>query len=332
MLGIHSAIAYLPKRVAFDAVQAREHNVGYVHLMLKSATFARPRGRGRIKDDETTRLAPSAPATLPIAPRGQSLSDLAVGAAKALRDKVGSDVLARTTHIVLAHATLNQTITESIPGRIQVELGLKNVLPLAVSQVGSLGFYAALPLIDGLLASSGQVLLVAADKWLYPFFRAFGDLVAYGDGAAAMLLRRDEAPAMASVRGFAFESGPAIDDPWARAPEDLRAALLPLAVAAGRRALEHARGRSGVGRDAIDAVVPAGFDGVDTDAVADALELPNTRREHPGHLSSADAPAALLYAQQSLRAGERKTVLLWDAALCGAAGAAVVELRGGGAP
>jgi 3-oxoacyl-[acyl-carrier-protein] synthase III len=329
MLGIHAAVAYLPERVDFGAVQARERNVGYLHLLLKSAAFARPRGKGRIQGDEAARFAPSAPAALPIAPPAQSLSDLAAGAATALRARVDADVLAQTTHIVLVHATLNQAVAESIPGRLQVELGLKNVLPLAVSQVGSLGFYAALPLIEGLLAGAGQVLLVAADKWLYPWFRVFGDLVAYGDGAAAMLVRRDPARAMASVRGFAFETGPAIDDPWARTPSDLTAALVPLAVVAGRRALADAQERTGLERDAIAAVAPAGFGSAAASAVADALDLPSSRREHPGHLSSADAPAALLHEHQALRAGERKTVLLWDAALCGAAGAAVVELHGG---
>jgi 3-oxoacyl-[acyl-carrier-protein] synthase III len=325
MLGIHSAATYLPARIDFNAIQAGEKNLGYLHMLLKSAKFARPRGKGRIKPPEIARFSPSAPTSLPIAPAKQSLSDLALAAVTALRDQVAADELARTTHIVLAHATLNEAIAESIPGRLQVELGLKHVMPLAVSQVGSIGFYAALPILHGLLAGGGQVLLVAADKWLYPFFRVFGDLVAYGDGAAAMLVRRDDGPAMAAVRGFALEYGAAIDDPWARTPAELRAALVPLAIAAGRRALDHA----GVARDAIAAVVPAGFASADADRVADALELPRARRAQPGHLSSADTPAALVAEHQALRPGERKTVLVWDAALCGAAGAAVVELHAG---
>ncbi|HET9622072.1 MAG TPA: hypothetical protein VFP84_11940 [Kofleriaceae bacterium] len=331
MLAIQSAATYLPERVEFAAIQARERNVGYLHLLLKSARPARPRGKGRIKDHEVARHAPSAPTRLPVAPAKQSLSDLALAAASALRDQLAADEVARTTHIVLAHATLNEAVAEAIPGRIQVELGLKRVLPLAVSQIGSLGFYAALPLLAGLLDAKSQVLFIAADKWLYPFFRVFGDLVAFGDGAVAMMIRRGDGPALATLRGFALETGTAIDDPWARTPAELRAQLVPLAVAAGRRAIEHARATSGIGRDAIAGVVPAGFATADADAVADALELPRAPRPHAGHLSSADSPAALVHAQQALRPGERKTVLVWDAALCGAAGAAVVELSGAGA-
>jgi 3-oxoacyl-[acyl-carrier-protein] synthase III len=318
MLAIHAAVAQLPERVAFGAIQARERNVGYFHMLLKSARPVRPRGKGRIKDHEIARFAPSAVAQLPIAPPAISLSDLASAATQALP----REALARTTHIVVAHATLNQAVAEAVPGRLQDELALKAVLPLAITQLGSLGFYAALPVLEGLLGD-GQALVVAADKWLYPLFRVFGDLVAYGDGAAAMIVRRDPTGAIAIVHGSALETGPAIDDPWARTPAELRAQLVPLAIAAGRRALASAN----VERPAIDAIVPAGFGAAEIDAVATALELRNAPRA-AGHLSSADTPIALIEAQRALAAGERRTVLVWDAALCGAAAAAVVELRG----
>ena len=318
MLAIHAAITMVPERVAFGAIQARERNVGYLHMLLKSARPARPRGKGRIKDHEIARFTPSAPTRLPIASPATSLADLASAATHALP----REAVVGTTHIVLAHATLNQAVAEAIPGRLQHELGLKRVLPLAVTQLGSLGFYAALPLLEGLLGD-GQALVVAADKWLYPLFRGFGDLVAYGDGAAAMIMRRDPAGATAVIHGHALELGPAIDDPWARTPAELRAQLVPLAIAAGRRAIQHAK----LERPAIDAILPAGFGAAEIDAVAGALELRNAPRA-AGHLSSADTPIALVEAQRALAAGERKTVLVWDAALCGAAAAAVVELRG----
>jgi len=329
MLTIAAAAAHLPARIAFHGVQAKEHNLGYAYLLFRSASFARPRGKGRITEEETARFAQNAPRMLPVARRPRSLSDLATDAAKALRDQVGHDVMAKTTHILVAHGALNQQIAESLPGRVQFELGIKNALPLGISQVGTLGVYAAWPLMEGLLRRpEDQALLVAADKWIYPFFRGFGDAVSFGDAAAAWLVRRGDAGG--AVRGFALEHGAAIDDPWAKTPSDLRAALLPLAVAAGRRALAQA----GVERAQLDAIVAAGHDEGFADAVARALELSpeqHHRRREPGHLSSADSLVAFLDYRASLPPGARRTVLLWDAALCGAAGAMVVDVSGGAA-
>ncbi|WP_394843527.1 hypothetical protein LZC95_41575 [Pendulispora brunnea] len=323
MLSIVAAAAHVPERIAFHGVQAQERNLGYAHLLFRSASFARPRGRGRMTEEEGARLATRAPATLPVARRAKSVSDLATGAAKALREKVGHAVMAKTTHILVAHGALNQQIAESLPGRVQFELGIKDALPLGVSQLGTLGIYAAWPLLDGLLRrAEDQALLIAADKWIYPFFRSFGDCVSFGDGAAAVLVRRGDA-----VRGFALEHGAAIDDPWSRTPSQLRAALLPLAVAAGRRALLHA----GIERGQLDSIVAPGHEQGFTDAVADALEIraeQRHRRREPGHMSSADSLVAFLEYQSTLPAGSRRTVLLWDAALCGAAGAMVVDIQG----
>ncbi|MDC6134674.1 hypothetical protein PPH41_44780, partial [Burkholderia gladioli] len=117
-------------------------------------------------------------------------SELAADAALDLRDQLGSELLTRTTHLILASSALNETIGDSVVGRLQYDLGLQGVMPLALGQNGTLGWYGALSLLGGLLGPDDQALVILGDKWLYPFFRQFGELVGYSDAAAALLVRR----------------------------------------------------------------------------------------------------------------------------------------------
>lgn len=328
MFSIRAAVKHLPEVMSVIAVQASERNIGYGHLIHPSSVYALPRGKGRVTEEEQQRLASSTVLSLPVAKPTQSLSSLASEAAIALRTSVGNEVMEQTTHIIVVHASLNQQIVESVAGRVQFDLDLKQALPCAIGQTGSLGLYAALPLVHGLLRQSRQVLLVAADKWLYPFFRIFGNFVAYGDGAAAMLLSRDDgANAIAQVLGFSLEVGQNINDPWGGKPDELSGKLLPSVVQACKKAIQHA----GIKVKDIEQLISAGFHEQFTGKVADALEIDQQRRQprnELGHLSSAESPIALMHAQQNLKRGEARTALIWDAGLCGAAGAMVVRLQG----
>jgi 3-oxoacyl-[acyl-carrier-protein] synthase III len=130
-------------------------------------------------------------------------------------------------------------------------------LPFAIGQAGTAGVFNALSMIEALVSLGGKVLLVASDKWLYPFFRAWGDLVVYGDGAAAILLDGDSepAPGWGSIRASAMHYGTAIDNPWGLTPAALAERLHPLAVSAAQTAIE----RAGLQASDIDWVLPAGF-------------------------------------------------------------------------
>ncbi|SQA57199.1 Uncharacterised protein [Burkholderia cepacia] len=89
---------------------------------------------------------------------------------------------------------------------------------------------------------------------------------------------------------------------------------------------------AGLRADQIDWCVPPGFDPGFAARVADAASIPvGARIQHDGsgHLSSAESAAALIRLAGALDEGERRTVLVWDAALHGAAAAAVVDLAGG---
>ncbi|WP_175757888.1 hypothetical protein [Burkholderia ambifaria] len=331
-LALSGGVVVLPPAVVFSAIQAQERHPGYRHLLLPQARFARPRGLGALTPEEGVRLAPGGRPVLRVAPPRRSLADLAADAALDLRDQLGSAQLARTTHVIVASCALNEGIGDSVVGRMQYELGLQRVTPFALGQNGTLGWYSALTLLEGLLNEGDQALVILSDKWLYPFFRQFGDLVGYGDAAAALLVScagpAPEPAAWGGVRAVAVEFGPSIADPWADAPAALRDTLAPVAARAIRRALDMA----GLRATDIDWCVPPGFDPGFAARVADAASIPLAARvqhEASGHLSSAESAAALIRLAGALDEGERRTVLVWDAALHGAAGAAVVDLAGG---
>ncbi len=330
MLRIRAIASHVPDTTPFQAVQAREKNIGYGHLLYKSAVFSMPRGKGRIDAEETLRLLPTASIELPVAPPVQSGADLALEAVALLREQIPAETLAQVSHIVVTNAALNQRINESVAGRIQHALGLPKALPFAIGQAGTAGVFNALSMIEALVSLGGKVLLVASDKWLYPFFRAWGDLVVYGDSAAAILLDGDgEAGAgWGSIRASAVHYGAAIDNPWGLTPAALAERLHPLAVSAAQTTIE----RAGLNASDIDWVLPAGFGDSFTLGVSRELGIAQDRHFEFGarpHHSSAAPLLSLLRLRASLPPGKTATVLLWDAALCGTAGAIVAEIQAG---
>ncbi|MEO8488654.1 hypothetical protein [Pseudomonas sp.] len=327
MLRICGIASHVPDAVPFQAVQAQEKNIGYGHLLYKSAAFSMPRGRGRLDAEEALRLRPTASIALPVAPPLQSGADLALEAVELLREQIPAETLATITHIVVTNTALNQRINESVAGRIQHALGLPDALPFAIGQSGTAGVFNALSMIEALVSMGGKVLLVASDKWLYPFFRGWGDLVVYGDGAAAILLGGDDLPASGwgSIRACAMHYGAAIDNPWALEPAALAELLHPMAVGAAQTALE----RCALSASDIDWVLPAGFSDHFTLGVSRELGIAHGRHFElgaRGHQSSASPLLSLLRLRASLPRGTTATALLWDAGLCGTAGAIVAEI------
>ncbi|QLL12563.1 hypothetical protein [Pseudomonas chlororaphis] len=328
MLHIRATASCVPDAMTFRAVQAQEKNMGYGHLLYKAAAFALPRGRGKLHSEEEQRLLPSASIALPVALASQSAADMALAAVAQLQRQV-PDALATVTHIVVTNAALNQRINESVAGRIQHSLKAHQALPFAIGQSGTAGVFNALMIIEALVKQNARVLLVASDKWLYPFFRSWGDLVAFGDGAAAILLDGDDATVSSQgmIHACAMHYGPAIDNPWQLSPAALADKLHPLAVNAIRAVLD----RCGYTSGDIDWVLPAGFSDSFTLGVSHALGMTAEQHFKPNvcaHQSSAGPLLALQHLQTSLPAGQTATALLWDAALCGSAGAMVVKLKG----
>ena len=174
MLRIRAIASHVPDTTPFRAVQAQEKNIGYGHLLYKSAVFSMPRARGRVDAEEALRLLPTASIAPPVAPPLQSGADLALEAVAQLRQQIPAETLAQVTHIVVTNAALNQRINESVAGRIQHALGLPKALPFAIGQAGTAGVFNALSMIEALVSLGGKVLLVASDKWLYPLLSRLG--------------------------------------------------------------------------------------------------------------------------------------------------------------
>ena len=327
MLTLSHLFVHTPPTAAFDAVQAQERNIGYGYLATPTAGFAKPRGRGCITFDETRRLARTTPARLPIAAEGVRLSDLAAHAVDGLARLAGPQAVGRTTEIVVAQATLNEQIVESVAGRVQHLLGLRSAMPMGLAQCGTLGLYAALALAEGLLGGDDQMAFVAADKWLYPFFRVHGDTVAYGDASASLLIRRSAPATGIRVLGHVLVMGEALDDPWTLAPDALARRLDDPAREAATQALALA----GLPASRLDRFVPACFAPAFARRLCAALDVDPARVPAPGreaHLSSSETIFALAEAQAALAPGERALALFCDVALAGMSGALVAELTG----
>ena len=324
MLNIRAIASAVPECTNFHGVQASERHFGYGHLLFPSASCALPRGKGRLDEEETLRLMPDSPVSLPVTAAQCSHADLALQAVAALREQVSAEALAAISHIIVVNASLNQRINESVAGRIQHALDLNDALPFAIGQSGTIGIYNTLTLVEGLCTQGASVLLVAADKWLYPFFRAWGDLVVYGDGAAAMLLDGRDANGWGRIQAYAVDYGEAIVNPWTLTPNDLADRLLPQTILAARTALNNAR----IPPSGIDYLLPAGFSTDFANRIGDALDIAPARRMARArcHLSSADPLLALLQLRASLQPGQQATALLWDAAVCGMSGAMVAQI------
>ena len=156
MLRIRAIASHVPDTTPFRAVQAQEKNIGYGHLLYKSAVFSMPRARGRVDAEEALRLLPTASIALPVAPPLQSGADLALEAIAQLRQQIPAETLAQVTHIVVTNAALNQRINESVAGRIQHALGLPKALPFAIGQAGTAGVFNALSMIEALVSLGGS--------------------------------------------------------------------------------------------------------------------------------------------------------------------------------
>ena len=320
------AASVLPPSVVFSAIQAQERHPGYRHLLLPQARFARPRGMGALTPDEGTRLAPGGRPTLRVAPPGRSLADLAADAALDLRDQLG---WATGAHDPRDRRELRAQRRDRRLGRRPhaVRAGLQRVTPFALGQNGTLGWYSALMLLDGLLDEGDQALVILSDKWLTrsSASSATGRLRRCGRRAARVARAGARAGRRRAVRRDGIR---AVD----RRSVGRRARHVARHARAGRRACDPPRARrTGLRAGEIDWCVPPGFDPGFAARVADAASIPVAARiqhEAAGHLSSAESAAALIRLAGALDEGERRTVLVWDAALHAAA-AAVVDLAGG---
>jgi 3-oxoacyl-[acyl-carrier-protein] synthase-3 len=122
----------------------------------------------------------------------ESSSDMAVEAGRRVLEREAG--LARNIKAIIHyHSTLNESPFDSIPCRLQHELGLTRAFAFAISQKGANSLLTALKIAVDMITSEKEldvVLLVGSDKLIQPYRRVFGKMTAAGDGAGAMIVRR----------------------------------------------------------------------------------------------------------------------------------------------
>lgn len=260
---------------------------------------------------------------------GTFACDAAIAAARTLIS--GAEGPDRVKGLIYCHSAIDEC-NEWVPAtRVAKELHLVDPLCFSVSQVSHCSLFHAMKFMDSQMLVEpelAKVLIVAADKWLYPFFRSFGGLGPFGDGAGALLLaadagdgavvrRVDLAPADPEMSPFsgAMPAG-VVDRLAARAVNLLRAALR----------------RAGTGPEEVDCLVGPAAPGALARAVEESLGISSGRAVEPppeGHLSAADPLSMLSRAWEDVsRAGA--VSLWWTYGTSGEIGCAVLEGTGVG--
>ena len=337
MIGITALTYQLPGRAPVTRARASERCDGYWYLTHPATDFCLP---FESRDAQLTRermlpYAPGPESTARLADAGVRAGDMAVGVASNLRSRLAPEAWKRIDVVLYCYTTTDAAVFSSIPARLQHELDLKTAFPLALTQADCCGFFTALLCAGAFIAGPSRaraVLIVAADKWLFPFVRAFGPHCTYGDGAAAVVVESPEALdsgralmvdcvefGMASMSSRPFGSEPVFhNEGWA-------------AEVGGW--LSGALAKAGVRASAIDMVAPPDLNAEFVQAVHRAAGLsgaPLARRDErlSGFASTVDPIVAVAAAGGG--DGARR-VLTWGAGLNGEAGLAVLRMAAGSA-
>lgn len=256
--------------VLFDEVRAQARSSSYFHLLDKSCDWALPFETRGLPAEAMQHLAPEAPVRIATAPAGTAAGDMAVAASReALVQAAGGDaarvpaVADSVRWLIYCHTTIDEISNGSIACRLAHELQLKQCFPIALSQSQVAGTFVALQLAESLLAEAApgeRVMIVAADKWLFPFLRSHGRWGVASDGAGALVLGAGGAASGTRITSVSVASAPEamwapIDD-LALPPPDPRTAQAVAAQALQCSGLDPDSVRTLVAGDRDDQGVP----------------------------------------------------------------------------
>ena len=268
----------------FDQVRAEERTNNYYYLLNRDCDWALPFGTRGLPASALAHLAPERPVRIDVSPPGVSAGDLGIQAARlALAEAERAGQAGTVRWLIYCPTTVDEDTGSSIVCRIAHELQLPQCFPIALSQSQVAGTFVALLLAASLLADADpqdRVLVVAADKWMFPFVRAHGPWGVASDGGAALLLGGADVPARISLGAISVASAP--ESMWAPVetltlpaldPGDVQAAAAAAIEASGvepasvRRPPAAAEASdAGVGpalARLVDALQRAGADGAD---------------------------------------------------------------------
>ena len=271
----------------FDQVRAEERTNNYYYLLDRDCDWALPFATRGLPASALAHLAPERPVRIDVSPPGVSAGDLAIQAARLALAEMERDAppgqAGKVRWLIYCPTTVDEDTGSSIVCRIAHELQLPQCFPIALSQAQVAGTFVALLLAASLLGDADpqdRVLVVAADKWMFPFVRAHGLWGVASDGGAALVLGGADVPARISLSSISVASAP--ESMWAPTetltlpaldPGDVQAAAAAAIEASGvepasvRRPLPRAEAAdAGVGPTLarlVDALQREGADGVD---------------------------------------------------------------------
>lgn len=125
---------------------------------------------------------------------GAYASDSASAVVNRLVSKLSISRRSSIDCVIYCHSSIDEDNSSVPVTRLCAELGLADPLSFSISQLHNCCVFAGLRMAQSVLTSAlrrRNVLLVAADKWAYPFFRSFGPLGSFGDGAGAIMIVAD---------------------------------------------------------------------------------------------------------------------------------------------
>jgi 3-oxoacyl-[acyl-carrier-protein] synthase III len=226
--------------------------------------------------------------------------------------------------IIVCGTSLEHDLALSCAGRLHSELGSTGV-PFAIGQIHGVSFFLALQVVTDMMISDDRMrtaLIVGAERWLPPFSRLAGTLTALGDGAAAVLVRRNAGP------GWRVLSVNLSTPSACVAPHDTCIDETVMVEVIGQTC-EQARLKPA----ALDWIVPPRINTTLASNVSAKARLPVWRMWYPeprdiGYLCAADAPAQLHTLLQTVVPAHGQRVLLWSTGCQGQAACAVLEYRG----
>lgn len=200
----------------FDQVRAEERTNNYYYLLNRDCDWALPFATRGLPASALAHLAPERPVRIDVSPPGVSAGDLAIQAARRALAEAERGQPGTVRWLIYCPTTVDEDTGSSIVCRIAHELQLPQCFPIALSQSQVAGTFVALLLAESLLADADpqdRVLVVAADKWMFPFVRAHGPWGVASDGGAALVLGGADVPARISLSAVSVASAP--ESMWA---------------------------------------------------------------------------------------------------------------------
>ncbi len=252
------------------------------------------------------------------------LSEMASAVARKALERCFGKENGALDQIIVCATSFEQDLALSCASRLHSELKSKGA-PFALGQLQGVSFFLALQLVSDMMAQVDPIrcaLIVSAERWLPPFSRRVGSLTTFGDGAAAVLIRRDVGPGW-YVLGIGLRTP---------SPPIAGAHLSSIDETTVVEVIEQTCAQARMAPEALDWILPPSINEALARSVSARARLSGRmwypHPNHAGFLCTADAPAQLDALLRSAVASEGRCILLWSAGFQGQAACAILQYRG----